>query len=350
MAGFEVSDAPAHVNNPFQIIGTLADVQNKFNQNKLFQAKALAGEYLTQSLGPNGQPDPDKFSTMLKGDRRTAPYAPEILNDMQVIRKGGIGASQEQQNLAQSGLNNLRQITAAYGTSSKTGDEKENILNATTAITKLMKSGIFSPEQAAEYIGSGNLTADIRAAVISGAGGEGAQTALTGKPTQVNTGGAIKTVGVNPYTNEANPMGGEAASIPTTLTPGEKASRAPYVDPETGQPNSAPQSVLSTDTGEPAEGIAGISGPHGELPTGLVPGKGEALTSVAKNASDQMNELHTTYNGSTQREALLKEMLATQGEFRSGPGASKWSGFVTEANRILGTHFSPQRHSEPASL
>jgi hypothetical protein len=337
MAGFDVSDAAARVNNPFQVVQQLAQTQNALNENKMFQAKALAGQYLSKSIGPNGQPDMNSFSQALAADPRTAPYAPEILEAGQTIRRGGIAASQGQQDLAASGLKNVQQITSTYGNSSQNPDPdlraKENVTNVLGALGKLGQTNIADPDLIAHYVGSGDFIKDIRAATIGGAGGAGASDAMAPTPTQIDTGSTIQTVQPNRFTGQSTPMTGPSASIPTTLTPAQKASRVPTVNPQ-GVPKTVPLASLSTPTGEPT--AAGE-----ELPTGLAPGKSEAIASTAKTSADQYNAVSTAYNGSTNREALLHEMLSAQGDFRSGPGASKWSGWVTEANRVLGTHFSP---------
>jgi len=338
MAGFETTDVAAKVVNPLQTIGTLATVQNAFNENKMFQAKSLAGNYLSQSLGPNGQPDPDKFSSMLQQDPRTAPYAPDILKDMQAVRTAGIGAVQAQQNLAKSQFQNIQNIDADAYTSASTAAQKANPTAdpstwdaigqkaSAQAIQRAVAAGLAPPEMAATYIGGGNLgrAGASGAAVISGQGGEGAQTAMTGKIEERQLGDRTVASVVNPYSGTAEVAQGSAGVLKRGPTPDTLLQRTPTL-----LPNNQPGSV--------SIGAA----PTGPIATQAVPGAAEAQESSAKTSTDQYNAVNTAYNGSVARETLLHEMLAAQGDFKSGPGASKWSGWVTEANRILGTNYSP---------
>ncbi len=89
MAGFDTTDIAAKVDpHPIDAIKTLsgiADLNNAQNQNKFFQAKNLAGQYLEQSLGPDGQTDFNKLGEYLKNDTRTGPFALELLQGAKVL-------------------------------------------------------------------------------------------------------------------------------------------------------------------------------------------------------------------------------------------------------------------------
>lgn len=232
---FETTDVAAKVGgtqfDPAKVIGEYAGIQNQFNQNKLFQAKNLAGQYLARATGPDGTPDLGKFSQDIQNDSRTGPYAPEILADAQALHQGGIKSQQQGVDLASSRMDNLRKVGATAGTSSPTGDLDENKRNTIAAVTAGIGT-LYTPEQAADYLG--NLGDNIRASVISGAGGPGAQKAMTGTPTTVDTGPTNEAVNVNEYTNTRTPMGGDASSIKLANSPSVMASPINVVDHATG--------------------------------------------------------------------------------------------------------------------
>lgn len=343
---FETTDIAAKVNpstiDPIKTMEGLAGLQNTLNQNKMFQAKTLAGQYLTQSTGPDGTPDLGKFSQFLQGDSRTASYAPEILSAAQTLHGAGIQNQQGATNLAQSQQSNLRQDLAISGTSSPTGDMKENALAATKTLLDGVKTGRYSQEMADEAVG--NLGSYIRSAVISGAGGSGAQEALTGTPSEVQTGGSLRAVTTNKYTGTQTPLSGSAAVIPDEQSPEYRSTRQGFIDPRTGQPFSVPNALLSTPTGEPTS-VPGLTGPHGEIQTGQTPGDAEALATVKKNQVDQYTDLKNTYSGSKDRQTLINNLLTAAQNTRTGPNAAATASLVTEANRILGTHFDEKSSS-----
>lgn len=239
---FETTDIAAKVGtepvNPLKNLGQFAEIQNSLNKNKLFQAQSLAGQYLENATGPDGQPDFGKFTEALKSDPRTAVFAPTILQDVATLRQTGIANQQAQTNLTKSQYNNLRNIAANYGNVSTSSDPvlraKENQKAAAAAIAKGVSSGMYPADMAAEFMGSGDFSDAIRAATISGEGGAGAQEALAGTPQVVSTPQGTYLQSVNKYQNTVEPMVGKGAFIPNNLSPGQLAEPIDVVDQSTG--------------------------------------------------------------------------------------------------------------------
>lgn len=336
---FETTDVASKVGgtqfDPAKTIGEYANIQNQFNQNKLFQAKSLAGQYLARSTGPDGTPDLGQFTQAIQNDSRTGPFAADILADAQQLHGAGITNRQNTQNLAASGIANLRKVAGTAGVSSPTGDATENKNNAIKAILGGIGT-LYTQDQAADFLG--NLGDNVRASVISGDAGTAAQTALTGTPETVSTGAHNKAVSVNPFINTRQDMSGNAADVAMETSPEFKGTRVGGINPQTQESFTVPQGSVTQPSGE-GKVVPGLTGQHGEIQTGLAPGEAEAAAVPKKAAADQLADLNTTAAGSMNRKTLLKELLSAQGDFRSGPGAGKWSTFVTEANRILGTNF-----------
>ena len=349
MASFDTTNVAADVQapNPLKSFGDIANTVNALNQNRMFQAKQLAGQYLTQSVGPDGLPDPAKLNSFLQNDKRTAPFAAEISQNVADLRKTDIGNQQLQATLAQTRYNNLQQIAATAGHSSSNPDpvqqKAENRKAFTTLAAQAAANGQITKEMAQPYLqdlSDGGATDQlINTATVGGAGGAGAFKAAYGDNQQVSLGGHQVGINVNPVTHVQTQNVGNAADLSQTQSPEFRAGRQPFVNPTSGISGTAPQSALSTPTGEPIS-TPGLTGPHGELQTSLAPGEAEAIGLPKVGSAQQFLDLNKASDGSVARQALLKEMLAYNGDFKSGPGAAKWSGFMTEANRVLGTNFS----------
>lgn len=354
MPSFDTTDVAAHVvppgqeNKPIDPIGMLgkfAQIQNEVNQNKLFQAKTLAGNYMSQSVGPDGKPDLNKFAQLMQADQRTAIAGPEAFQDAQTLQNSNTTGRQLGLDLNTKSQANALQAASIFGNTSKNPDtspgggrDQENLKAITYGLGQGVATGAILPDTAASLLGNPDKLLQIsRAATIGGAGGQGAYDTLVGKPAEIQTGGHLKAVNVNAATNTITSMGGNAAVIPDEETPEFRAGRVGIVGPN-NTPEQAPQSALSTPTGE-AKVVPGLTGPHGETQSGLAPGVGETQAGVAKNAADQYTDLRTAYADSANRKTLINNVLTAAKNTRTGPNAPIAANVVTEANRILGTHF-----------
>lgn len=243
---FETTDIAAKTNaQPIDAIKTisgLADLNNAQNQNKMFQARNLAGQYLTQSTGLNGQPDFNKFTQYLQNDPRTGPYAADILTSAKNIQSTGVTTAANKQALAQSQRNAALQIAgAAYGTGTTKAERDRNAYSAIAAANAQNPNLLGNPsnDQLSSLIGSGDL---VHAAALSGAGGAGnLSAAVPGSTVIQNAEGpngqpVAQTVLTNPVFGTVNQAGGNAANVPLTQSAGEAATpvQAGVTSPETG--------------------------------------------------------------------------------------------------------------------
>lgn len=163
---------------------------------------------------------------------------------------------------------------------------------------------------------------------------------VNGAVQSTDTGAQIQQQQVSPLTGEVTPV----QTLTKTLTPSEKAARVGTVNQTTGVPESVPVGAVTSDTGAPQQ-VAGLTGPGGSLPTGLGPGRAEAMAAPVAARGQRAAEIEQSFAGSRMRQSQLEELAATLGDFRSGPGAAKWSGIVTEANRLFGTHYDDSQAS-----
>jgi hypothetical protein len=345
MAGFDTSNVAAQVTppgNPLQTIEGFAGLQNTLNQNKLFQAKQLAGQYVGQATGPDGQVDPNKLVPLLQADKRTAFAIPEILQGVAALK--GQGLTNQQTGLAVAGtqVDQLRKTAAIYGAAGVAkGDTAGATKDAHDAISKLVLSGAVMPEAAAAYMGSGDLTNDIRAAAIAGAGGDIVRQTIAPNIANIDTGGTIQGVAQNPVLGTQTSVGGNSASIPVTLTPAQKIVRNSGIDPTTGQPYSVPNAATATPTGD-IKPNNGITGPQGQITTGLATG-----ADIPKlGAAEQLKALQDTQASITNQESNVDELRTLARGVRTGPGSTQTADVIAAINRATGSTFDAGSSSQ----
>jgi hypothetical protein len=233
-------------------------------------------------------------------------------------------------------------------------------------------------------------------------GSPDAMTAQIGTMATRNLGGTQQSVVENPVNQTVTSAGGNAATLNNTLSPSDEASGVSVVGAN-GVATRQPLSQFVTPTGQPKPGVAPpvtanplatsaataiggsmatpvqyqaadgsqrqipratimnsdgtfkhnvkdadgnqITDGSGALKITLSPQDMAQLNVAATNQADRAASLETAFEGSAQRKALIQDMMALNGDFRSGPGAAKWSGIVTEANRVFGTHFAEDQAS-----
>lgn len=351
MSGFDTTNVAAQVAappNPLQTIEGFAQLQNTLNQNKMFQAKALAGRMLEQSAGPDGQPDLGKFSAALQSDPRTAPFAQEALQGVATLRGSGLANQQAALGVASTQYNNLRNISATYGNTSTATDpdirHSENTKNTIDAINKGVQTGIFTPDVAANYMGSGDLTNDIRAATISGSGGPGAQTAMTGTLAPVSTGSGTQFVNENPYAGPGGQVtkpGGNENFVKNQLSPQDLTTPLDAVNPDGTKTRTLLSKYIDQNgasTGTPLPMIDA-----GPLNTGARAALGAAY------GQKQIPDFESEVVAAAQTKPLIEQMRTAAGQFNTGPNADFWQKAGELANEYGIKGFDPGNTATSAS-
>ncbi len=308
-------------------LGKFAATLNSINENRLFIGRQAAGDALQKSINPEtGEVDWQRANKLIHENPRIAPYAQEALGQMLEQQGQDVLNTTKKVELTRFYIDKIRQDIGA----TKTPEA------ALGAILRGVATGSYPKSVAIDFVGGTDLGALIKEAAIA-SGEESLMEAQFGKPETIEIGGKSKGVITNRVDGTRTEMGGDAAEIDKTLTPEAKAARVPIIGPD-GQPQSVPQSALVTETGQPR--VSGLTGPHGEIDTALAPGEAESRAIVAEGAAGQAQEFAQIAEGTVQRSALLHELLATQGEFRSGPGAARWSGIVGEFNRAFNANLA----------
>lgn len=365
MPSFDTSDVaaqvapPAAAQSPLATVSSLADLQNSLNRNKMFPL-----QFQGQQLQNTGQ---------------------------------GIQNATNQQALMAAQYKTLQGLLA------QTKDAGE----VPGVIAMARDAGLITPDFASNVAGGGVAGLDpasvdtMRRQAVMAAGNEAELNANVGKSSIQNAGGNLTTINTRTGFGGATDVTratGNAASIPTTLTPEAEAAPVDVVGPG-GVVTTHRTSEFVTPTGQPQPGVAapvtanpqvtatatavggaaptlvgytGGDGSHREIALGqiqnsngsLKPNQKDAagnqitdangtltvalaprdmalLNATATNEADRANDLQTAFGGSAGRMALIQDLRATQGNFVSGPGAAKWAGIVTEANRLFpGLHLS----------
>lgn len=308
-----ITQAQAPAFNPLQTVSQLQALQNAQNQNKLFQARQAAGQDYQGAIGPDGQVNQNAFLQALAGDRAAAPMAQEAGGNSLVQRGQQISNTAANLGVTQSYAANLRKVA---GTVPALGNGQPDLPSTLAAIKAGADAGLYPADFAASIAGDGaKLATFAKAAAISGDAGANAEGAMFGNPTQISTGGAIKSERVNSVIGDVTPMTGAGANIPVTMTPGEKASRVPFVGAD-GSLHSAPVADLATPTGAPT--------PAGHnLQTGLAPGVAEGAAQAAAGAAAQLTAARQDAASSSQRLNALRTALHGLQSSNTGPGTNE---------------------------
>lgn len=322
MAGFDTTDIAAQVKptpNPLQTIEGFANLQNTLNQNKAFQAKAIAGRMLEQATGPDGQPDLGRFSASLQSDPRTAPFAQEALQGLANLRQTGIQNQSLQLGVAGTQMDNARKIIAAGGVSSTNPDPRaadaENKRNAATQLAVGVQSGLVSPEVYNNIVNSSDFGGLIKSAAISGAGGDIARQAVAPNITSVETGAGSKFVSQNPVLQQVSQTGGNAAFVPNQLGPKDLT---------------APIDAVNTDGSKTRTLLGKYINPDGTstgVPLPMI--DAGPLTNTARAAlgnayGPQIANFEGEVGAAPQTKTLIDQMRTAAGQFQTGPNSTFW--------------------------
>jgi hypothetical protein len=255
--------------NPLALVGQFADIQNKVNQNRMFQQTFAARQRAGQIIAAS--PDLESaFGSMTK-DPLVAPFAGPIINE---YRQGMLSQLQyqgEQQTQARSAFEGvLKALPAALADPSKLGPAIQTQLALMSpaarsknapAITSLISSltdGLADDPAVARTQFNKNVVAQLVSAGVP----VDAINRMTGTPTQVNTGNKLQfgltgTAEQGAGFTAANSL---ATGLPPTLTTGpygEGGAQKPVIVKDTGGGNAL------TSGGNATAGLA-ISGPSQE--------------------------------------------------------------------------------------
>lgn len=259
--------------------------------------------------------------------------------------------------LSNVGVSNLASDVASVPANPKLADDPAVIAARAMRVAAGLEAGRYGPNGqaiAAAYAGDGGFT-DAKARQFAIQTGSATEGGAQGIPTisYQDTGPNIQGVATNPVQGTAAPVGAPIAKGPSP------EFMAGYVAVKRGDGSviNVPRSVLEDPmTGRGRPNVMGPDGKpltdaYGAVLGALPAGQEGALASNVQNQQDRANALQTAFdngsgNTSAQRKAMLEELRQMQGDFRSGPNAAKWSGIVTEFDRIFGTHFADSGASD----
>lgn len=303
--------------DPVAQIGKLATVQNQLNENRLFQGQTAAGQAFQQSINPEtGLLDSTQYNKLIRANPRIAPYAADAL-------KNGL----EAQSKVIANTTNQTSLQTAY-TKNLTEDIGGQDPNAIPGlIVRGVATGRYPQDVAAAYLGGGlpiggqtfgdRMSALSKQSAIQG-GSATAMEAAYGSTDLHDTGSGLQGVNTNRVTGQVKPVG---EAIAKTLTPEAKLPRVNTVGPQ-GQPQTVPQGALADDLGNPKP-VPGVTGPHGELGSGLPPGVGEARRAVGEGSGKMLTDARADAAASGARVFQLQKADAALADAQTGHGAQR---------------------------
>jgi hypothetical protein len=314
--------AGVKVPNMLQSMGEMAQTMGAMNANRLFMAKQAAGQAVQASIGPDGQLDPARLNRLISQNPRIAPFASEALSAS--LAQQGAGIANTGAGLSLQAAQGDR-VRALLGPMTSNPDITHD--DIVGAIGLLANQGAIRPDFAAKI--AGNLPADPKMAgawmrnnfQLPALGPQGALTATSPAPVAVNTGDKIDLTKL-PEIGAPEVVG----TLDMKMTPEAKASPRTIIGPN-NQPQQVPTSALVTDTGQPK--VSPLTGPHGEVTTGLAPGVSEAASTAGQGSAAILNADRADQANSAQRITVLKHVndLLASPEGKTGPGVQAVNGW-----------------------
>lgn len=306
------ASAGKNVPNLMANVGQIAQTMNAVNQNRLFQAKAVAGQLLQRSIDPStGQPDLQTFNKLLSMDPRTAPYASEALTTSIAQQTAGRSLQAAQGDA-------VRQAIGSLGPNAN----HDSVLNALGILSATKQ---VTPDFAATI--AGNIPGDpaqINAWArnnfqLPALGAQAAMEAQQPKPTAINVGDRIDLV-TTPNAGMGAPS--EAGHLDVRLSPGESVSPAyQRFNSTTQQPEIVTKgAAVGAGAGQPGAAAIPAGPPIGAEAAASAAGTGSANLLTADRA-DQAN--------SAQRLTVLRkidQLLGTP-QGTTGPGTQVMNGY-----------------------
>lgn len=316
MAGFDTSNVAATVGqgvpqpNALETVSHFAALQNALNQNREFQARIAAGRAFQGAINPDGTVNANRLSTGLQ-DPRAALFAAPMLGEGASVTGQNIANVTGQQGLASNRIEALRKTIGGIPPGPK------QTAQALEALHRGVQTGLWTAEDAAAYTGNG-LPDLIPASAIQ-SGSESAQAAQFGTPTAINTGPGTVVENVNRAAGTISPMG----FIQSAQTPSEMGQLVTYTDAQ-GVTHEVPKSVVQTGQGTPIPNVPGITGPHGEIATGIGPQAMATATGTGAAQAQAAAGLQARAQDVPQRKANLDILQNTADEFQPGPQSGWW--------------------------
>lgn len=350
--------------DPLATVGKLQAVQQGQLQNRLLGlnlgGKQALGDIIGQSTDPNtGETDWNAVSAAASQRPDAAILLPEIQKqvlDRKISEQQLAGVTLDTQ-MKRSGL-----IANTVGSLLATPEGQLTPEVVQSALTdRLVKSGIFSDKPSLTQLASvyqqvSGLDETHLRQLLQQYGQAADMTTSRIETQYAQAHGGMTPSAANAQTtlNVPKPGGG---FTPTTmraedavkLESGGGVQTGPAENAEGLTPVQAGAQAygVTTPGGTPGivtQGAAAHAAATGGTPqvqiTGAAPGVAAANAAPVAERGQRATEIENSYAGSVQRAAMLDELGAAGGDFRSGPGAQRWSKYVSEFNRVTGAHFS----------
>lgn len=254
--------AASQPTNPLALVEGVATLQNRLNQNTMFQqgmaAKQLMGTMASESVDPDtGQLNYDSFLTKMYSHPLTAAFAPEAAAQ---IRAGQLSQFQligQQQEQAQKFMKGFHDTLASTGGNQEMLEPALNAFFASQPDYLKQKFGSavqdYGNHLLAPPLGMDKVPPDVfkqrllTSAAIAGFDPARMSTAF-GQTGIQNTGSTLQPTKQNLATGAITKSSG---ALPLSMTPSEGAEPVSVLNPQTQQMESIPKSTFAARGGQP---------------------------------------------------------------------------------------------------
>lgn len=301
--------AGAPASNPLELLGGIAEIQNKLNQNRAFAAAFRAKQKAGEILG--GAPDVASGIAALQQDPETAAFAPELAQTAAATHQTMVSAAGQAQTQGREAFDNAIKQLPAYLQAPT--PETWNTLVATSAAlaSPISRPGVTKSLGFLKDALDTAKTPEERRAMTAGwviASGAGAAVPqILGDRKEINLGDTLQPSVVAPI------QGGPDGQAPGTVTPAGNAlglGLPPQVAPAGGvavggklgmgggSASASPAPAPTTLAGEPVPDLAADGKPlfpKGFDDEAIKPGKDGTVRTIGGGPAGQLGDVATAF-------------------------------------------------------
>ncbi len=338
--------------SPIQTLGSVVELQNAMNRNKLFQQQYQSnlgiGQIYKEAIDPQtGELDPEKLRGLLAGPNAAGVTLglPQAIQNSQEAQKRNIDIDISKVQQAQA---HLSAVSGYLAPLIKPGATSADVA---AALAHATTNGLAKPEMAAQIwsslprdpqgnIDESKIPAWAQQQQLQVMSAQERLGALSPSPTLVNTGQSQIPVRFPQVGSPSLAGPGIQNELPpTTQRYNPRTQQMEFVGAQNGAPNGgAPSQPGGGTPNQPS----GDSPGGGGLAAGPPLGAPEAASTSAQFQAQQGNNLSARADQAVNNKAILGNLEGELGNFTTGPGTESVAHFKKFVNTQLGTNIDTQ--------
>ena len=322
--------------NPFQTMGTVLQMQNLANQNKLFgqtyNTNIALGQIYKNAIDPaTGQLDSGKVNALIANNPNVSLALPQAIQQSQAARQQQLQITKDQLDIASKHLTNMGNYFAGLLSKPKGSLTQKDFIDA--AGNMIADGLITAPEAARELQNLPNDDASLRSMatqmMLRTMDGQAKVQALYGSPMSINT-GQQQVIGTMSPLNGFQPRGVVNNELPPNTPVYNNAAQQPGVlgNTHVGGGGATPSGIPNAAFGGGAPANAPPGGAPvnpampGFVPTGAPLGHAAAADVAATGSAKAYQDLRNDVQSTPARIYQLGQALHSLQNTSTGPGTA----------------------------